>query len=255
MCAHMWWHIAGVHITWVTHAITKSYNLKELKGQSRILHWLALSQPKKHFHAAVSVPEQCVFSHKIVFWWKILLAGISWHQNFPECTLIFHNQKLTTTEWIALVTSFHSSSFPLLLWWLWSKLCSKVHMAHGTRRGVPCWSWPAVLVLCLTRNHAILRWPSKDAKWGGVNLHWSWPAALALRLARNYAMLRWPLKDAKWSSGATAQGGLEAEGPNKKNSLSSNKRGLCSKVCPCMSVSALHANVTIQVGWSTGATY
>ena len=101
-------------------------------------------------------------------------------------------------------------------------------MAHGTRRGVP-WSWPAVLALRLTRNCAILRWPSKGAKWGGVDLCWSWPAALAPRSARNHAMLRWPSKDAKWSGGATVQGGLEAEGPNKKNSPSSNKRGLRQK--------------------------
>jgi len=66
--------------------------------------------------------------------------------------------------------------------------------------GVPHWSWPATLVPCSIRNCAILRWPSKNTKWGGVDLRWSWPAASAPRLTRNCAILRWPSKDAKWVS-------------------------------------------------------
>jgi len=68
--------------------LSQSRNLEEIEGRSRISRWLALSQPKKHFHMAVSVPEQHVFSHKIVFQQKNLLAGISRRQNFPERTLI-----------------------------------------------------------------------------------------------------------------------------------------------------------------------
>ena len=71
--------------------LSQSRNLEEIEGRSRISRWLALSRPKKHFHAAVSVLKlkQHVFSHKIVFQRKILLAGISRRQNFPEHTLKF----------------------------------------------------------------------------------------------------------------------------------------------------------------------
>jgi len=79
--------MAGDRITRVTRAVTKSRNLEEIEVRTCICTWLALSKPKKCFHAAVSVPEQRVFSHKIVFRQKNLLAGILRRQNFPERTL------------------------------------------------------------------------------------------------------------------------------------------------------------------------
>jgi len=81
--------MAGDRITRVTRAVTKSRNLEEIEVRTCICTWLALSKPKECFHAAVSVPEQRVFSHKIVFRQKNLLAGISRRQNFPERTLMF----------------------------------------------------------------------------------------------------------------------------------------------------------------------
>jgi len=69
--------MAGDRITQVTRAVTKSRNLEEIEVWTCICTWLALSKPKKCFHTAVSVPEQWVFSHKIVFRQKNILAGIS----------------------------------------------------------------------------------------------------------------------------------------------------------------------------------
>ena len=55
-----------------SHAISR-----KSRGQSRISSWLAFSQPETRFHAAVSVPKQHLFSPKITFQCKNLLAGIS----------------------------------------------------------------------------------------------------------------------------------------------------------------------------------
>jgi len=85
--------MAGDRITQVTRAVTKSRNLEEIEVRTCICTWLALSKPKKYFHAAVSVPKQRVFSHKIVFQQKNLLAGISRRQNFPERTLTIAHYK------------------------------------------------------------------------------------------------------------------------------------------------------------------